>query len=223
MTKAPNLIVALPLYKQVPASFFTHWLTMDKTPVKANITVEGVYLPHAMHKLVSMAMDHADEAWDRLVILEHDVIPPRDAFVRMASYGPDKHIVGPVCFQHIPPYTAMIFGPDNSPGGTVKPFGPDIVAQIVDYPALYECSSVAMGCTAIHRDVLENWDKDVEMFKQDNITSHDVHFCLAAKEQGFGVFVDSHLTCDHLSEMPINFLHNQAFEAQRAENETEDQ
>ncbi len=212
------IVVGIPLYRSLPATFFAHWLRMDKTKVAATVTVEGVYLTHAMTTLVCMALDHDD--WDRLVIMEHDVIPPVGAFERIAEYGPDKHIVGPLMFQHVPPYTAMVFGEDPDPEGTVLPFGPDIVKQVAETPALYACSAVSFGFTAIHRDVLERWDADIPMFVHDNDTSHDVYFCSRAREQGFGVFVDSTLLCDHLTEMPININHNQGWAAAHPPEET---
>ena len=206
-----GIVVGMPLYRSIPATFFTHWLSMDKTNVKATVTVQGVYLTHAMTKLVNLALEH--DGWDKLVILESDVIPPLGAFNRVAEYKDDKHIVGPVMFQHVPPYTAMVFGPDPDPAGTVKPFGPDIIKQIVENPALYACNAVSFGFTTIHRTLLENWDKSIPMFVHDNDTSHDVYFCEQATKQGFGVYVDSTLTCDHLSEAPIAYPQNQAFNA----------
>ena len=206
---SPGIVVGIPLYKSVPATFFTHWLSMDKTNVKATVTVQGVYLTHAMTKLVNLALEHDD--WDKLVIMEHDVIPPLGAFNRVAEYTETRHIVGPVMFQHVPPYTSMVFGPDPDPKGTVKPFGPDIIKQIVENPALYECHAVSFGFTTIRREVLENWDKTIPMFRHTDDTSHDVYFGEMARKQGFGVYVDSTLTCDHLSEAPIAFPHNQSF------------
>lgn len=206
-----GIVVGMPLYRSIPATFFTHWLTMDKTPVRATVSVQGVYLTHAMTKLVNLALEH--DGWDKLVILESDVIPPLGAFNRVAEYQADKHVVGPVMFQHVPPYTAMVFGPDPDPAGTVKPFGPDIIKQIVENPALYACSAVSFGFTTIHRTLLENWDKSVPMFQHSNDVSHDVYFATEAKKQGFGVYVDSSLVCDHLSEIPVSYPQNQAFSA----------
>jgi len=206
-----GIVVGMPLYRSIPATFFTHWLSMDKTNVKATVTVQGVYLTHAMTKLVNLALEHDD--WDKLVIMEHDVIPPLGAFNRVAEYTESRHIVGPVLFQHVPPYTSMVFGPDPDPKGTVKPFGPDIIKQIVENPALYECHAVSFGFTTIQREVLENWDKSVPMFQHSNDVSHDVYFATEAKKQGFGVYVDSSLVCDHLSEIPVSYPQNQAFSA----------
>jgi hypothetical protein len=209
----PSLIVGFPLYKSVPATFFTRWLSMDKAMVEATVVTDGVYVTQAMSRLVSMALEHGDRPWDRLVIMEHDMIPPLDAFNRIASYSSKYHVVGPVCFQHVPPYVPMVFGSKPDDPDDVLPFGADIMKQLVETPALYACSAVSLGFTSIHRDVLTNWDSKIPMFVHDNETSHDVYFSEQARKQGFDVFVDSTLVCDHLSEMPIGYLHNQQWAA----------
>jgi hypothetical protein len=66
-----------------------------------------------------------------------------------------------------------------------------------------------MGFTAIHRDVLENWDSDVPMWRT-HPNSHDIHFCRMARQQGFGVYVDSAIVCDHITESVVSYAHNQA-------------
>lgn len=208
-----KLIVGFPLYKQVPAAFFMNYLNMDKREVVYTIAINGVYTPTAMQQMVDSALrigkDDPGAQWERLVVLEHDMIPPADGFARMASYGPDKHIVCAMYFQHYPPHLAIAMGPKNDGSGSVMPIGPDIVAVMAQTPALYEVSAVGLGFTAIHRDVLEQWDKSIPMFSVDGNMSHDVWFCLRAREQGFNVFVDSAIQCDHLTEAAIGLNHNQ--------------
>jgi hypothetical protein len=145
--------------------------------------------------------------WERLVVMEHDMIPPEDALTRMASYGPDKHIVCAMYFQHYPPHLANAMGLGED--GRVAPLGPDVIKVMAETPALYEVAAVGMGFTAIHRDVLEQWDKSVPMFQTDGDMSHDVWFCRRAQEQGFNVFVDSAIQADHLTEAAIGLNHNQ--------------
>lgn len=208
-----KLILGFPLYKQVPATFFMNYLNMDKREVVYTIAVNGVYTPEAMRQMVDSCLkiskDDPGAQWERLVVMEHDMIPPEDGLSRMASYGPDKHIVCAMYFQHYPPHLAIAMGPKNDGTDRVVPIGPDIVRVMAATPALYEVSAVGMGFTAIHRDVLEQWDKSVPMFKTDGDMSHDVWFCMRAREQGFNVFVDSAIQSDHLTEAAIGINHNQ--------------
>jgi len=206
-----KLIVGFPLYKQVPATFFMNYLNMDKREVTYTIAVNGVYIPLAMQQLVDSCMrireSNPDSQWERLVVMEHDMTPPQDALARMASYGPDKHIVCAMYFQHYPPHLANAMGMGDN--GRVSPLGPDVIKVMAETPALYEVAAVGMGFTAIHRDVMEQWDKSVPMFQTDGDMTHDVWFCRRAQEQGFNVFVDSAIQCDHLTEAAIGLNHNQ--------------
>lgn len=204
-------LVAFPLYKQVPSSFFTHWLEMDKVNMAGTITIDGVYVTTAMTKIVEMAMDF-DAEWEWLVIMEHDMIVPPDALKRISTYGPDKDIVGGLYFQHVPPYLPCAFGPKANNPEEFCPLGTDIVKQIVDTPALYEVSAVGMGFTAINRRVFEGWDRDVPMWVKEAEMSHDVWFCHQAVKQGFRVFVDTTLNCLHITEGMIGYSHNQMHE-----------
>jgi hypothetical protein len=208
-----KLILGFPLYKQVPATFFMNYLNLDKREVVYTIAINGVYTPEAMRQMVESTLrisrENTGSQWERLVVLEHDMVPPEDGLTRMASYGPDKHIVCAMYFQHYPPHLVNALGPTRDDESRVIPLGPDVVKVMADTPALYEVSAVGMGFTAIHRDVLEQWDKSIPMFKTDADMSHDVWFCLRAREQGFNVFVDSTIQCDHLTEAAIGLNHNQ--------------
>jgi hypothetical protein len=208
-----KLILGFPLYKQVPAAFFMNYLNMDKREVVYTIATNGVYTPTAMQQMVNSCLkitkDDTGSQWERLVVMEHDMIPQEDGLTRMAGYGPDKHIVCAMYFQHYPPHLAIAMGPKNDGSGSVMPIGPDIVKVMANTPGLYEVSAVGLGFTAIHRDVLEQWDRSVPMFSVEGNMSHDVWFCLRAREQGFNVFVDSGIQSGHLTEAAIGIHHNQ--------------
>jgi hypothetical protein len=204
----PNILLALPLYKTVPAKWVCHLLSMDQRAVAGYVYSEGAYLTLTMELIVQRALEF-DGPWTRLVVIEHDMLPPLAALNRMAAYMPERHIVGSMYFQHMPPFYAVALGPKEIGSEELVPFGPDVVKKIVEEPALYECSAVGMGFTAIHRDVLENWDPDVPMWRT-HPNSHDIHFCRMARQQGFGVYVDSAIVCDHITESVVSYAHNQA-------------
>lgn len=203
-----KLLVAFPTYHQIPSTFFTRYLNMDKDEVVGNIVVDGVYIEEAMRLIVEKALEL--EGWDRLVIMESDTVPPLDALTRAASV--DADIVGSIYFRHEAPHTAMVYIQEEDSLGH-NPITPQTVKAWTDDPALYECHAVAFGFTSIARRVLENWDKDIKMFLADrneiNFGSHDLWFSYQARKQGFKVYVDSGIVCDHLTEVAINLQHNQ--------------
>lgn len=201
-----NLCVSFPLYHQVPASWFGRWLEMDKSSIVSHVVVNGAYILASMNMIVQNALE--EDHWDRLVIFEHDMMPPRDAFEKIAAYKPEHEIVGSVYFKRTFPHEVIIYT-EAVDGSTYLPLNPDAVKYLVDYPDLHPAGAVGFGLTSIARHVLEKWDPDIPMFGMDErVGSHDIWFCDRATRQGFDVFVDSSIVCEHLMETPIGLEHN---------------
>jgi hypothetical protein len=203
-----RLLVGFPLYKQVSVSFFSNWLGVNKENVMGTISVNGVYLPPAMNIIVSRAL--MTEGWERLVIIEGDMIMPLGALARMSQYSPEHDVVGGVYFQHEPPYLTIGYAREDDPL-SYSPLTPQTVKDWTDDPALYRIGAVGFGMTSIARHVLENWDPNIPMFDTQNpkIGSHDIWFCHMAEEQGHTIYLDSGIVCKHLSETLVGMEDNQ--------------
>lgn len=202
-----RLLVGFPLYYQVPASWFSRWLGLDRSSVACTVTINGAYLLSSMEQIVQRALERDD--WDRLVIYEADMLPPPDALVRMAHYDPQQAVVGSMYFRHEEPHTAIVYV--EAPGESFAPITPQTVADWCADPGLYRCGAVGFGLTSIARHVLEDWNPDVAMFGHDGrVGSHDIWFCERAGEQGHEVYVDTGILCEHLTQVPIGLSHNQA-------------
>ena len=136
----------------------------------------------SMESMRNMAFEKFGDTWDRLVIFEHDMIPPLDAFERMANYWDEHDIVGTTYFKHDWPYHVMAWMQVVPP--RFSPLTAEVVKQMVEKPALYEVDGVAMGFTAIRRQVFEEWDRDIPMWRPTPpLAGHDLHFCNEAKKQ----------------------------------------
>jgi hypothetical protein len=154
-----------------------------------------------MENLMSMAYDYCPD-FSRVVVYEHDMIPPVDAFNRIAQYGPEHDIVGSTYFKHEWPHHVMAWMAVDKP--RFSPLTREMVKAMVEAPALYEVDAVAMGLTAISRRVLDEWNP------QPPFSGHDLWFCHAAKQlQGFKVWLDSGIGCGHLTMVPIGYPHSQ--------------
>jgi hypothetical protein len=204
----PQLVVAFPLYGQVSAQWFMNWLGMDYRHVASVAAVEGsMYLPQKMEMLVAKSFELCPDL-DRIVVLEQDMIPPLDAFERIAAYGDEYDIVGSTYFKHEPPHHVMAWMQVDAP--RFSPLTRTAVKQMVDSPGLYKVDGVAMGLTSIHRRVFEKWDPSVPMWQPTPpMVGHDLHFCHEANKQGFGVYLDSGLGCGHLTTIPIGYHDSQ--------------
>jgi hypothetical protein len=201
-----NLAVGFPLYKQVSATFFAKWMNMDTTHVTTTITINGAYVIDSVVAMVERAL--ILDNWDRLVIFEHDMIPPSDALTRIARYTPEQAVVGSMYFGHPIPHTAIVYIEQSD--GAYDPISPDTVRDWCANPQLYRCDAVGFGFTSIARRVLEDWPLGEPMFATSKtLGSHDLWFCKRAREQGHHVYVDTGIVCDHLTEVPIGYADNQ--------------
>lgn len=147
--------------------------------------------------------------WDRLVIIEHDVLLPTDALIRIAHYSPEHAVVGTMVFEHAPPYPAMVFIEDEE--GHIDPITPETVKDWCADPMLYRCDGTSFGCISIARHVLEDWDPSIPMFGMNHeLGSHDLWFTREARRQGYNVYVDSGIVAQHLTSVPIGISQNQS-------------
>lgn len=178
---------------------------MDQRHVTRFIGVDYTEITIANKMLVDEALEF--DNWDRLVILEEDMIAPLDALSRIAlHHAPEQAIVGSVYFQHPPPHYPVALVEYE---GLYRPLSTGTVQDWCSRPGLYQVDAVGFGLTSIARHVLENWPQDVPMFATDaHYRSHDLHFCNQAKKQGHHIFLDTGIVCDHLSFMPIGMADN---------------
>lgn len=198
-----RLFVAFPMYQSVPAEVFSRWLEMDHSPVVAHMVTRGAHITAAMNLIVSKALERDD--WDRLLTFESDMIPPKDSLLRIAQYGPEHDVVGSIYFQHVEPYEPLVFFVQPDLSFTSVP--PQTIQDWCDKPDLYQCDMVGFGYTSIARRVLQDWDPSIPLFNTDGQISHDLWFCHQARQQGYHVYVDSGIVCDHLTSVPVGLSH----------------
>lgn len=134
-----------------------------------------------------------------LFFLDSDVVPPRDAILRLMSHG--KPVVSGVYCRRSPPEGIPVM---------MKPVG----QWVTQLPAsgLLEVHTVGAGCLLIHRSVLESlppqrpeagkhwfdWRVDcTAVMPREKCLSEDFTFCSHARAHGFPVFVDCSIRCKH--------------------------
>ncbi len=210
-----KLVIAIPTYQQVSTFFFANFLALNRKNVDlvATVTSKGVYVASAMRGFVDQLRERKID-YDRLLILECDMIPPHDVLQKHAQY--DQPIVGAAYFMHETPYQPIFTAPDDA-NGYHRTFSMKEVRTMMENPALYECMNVGFGCTSIRRDVLEEWPAGEHTFaNRQGLTAdgtlvemgHDVAFCLRARQLGWKSFVDTSVQCGHLSETSVSYEDN---------------
>jgi hypothetical protein len=182
--------------------WFCRFEEMDRTHVVGVVATRKLYLASAMTNMVQGSLERDD--WDRLVVYEADMMPPRDAFTRIAHYPDTLDIVGSMYFQHPPPHHPVVYSQFDEDHYTA--LARNQIVDMMDKPGVYPVDAVGMGFTSISRRVLESWDADVPMWGEErHELGHDMYFCRAAKQQGFGVHVDSGIECGHLTETTVTY------------------
>ncbi len=213
-----KIAIAMPTYKNVPTEVFSAFLQMDRKdiPVTSTIISAGVYLSAAMRSFRDTLLESGN-AFERLLIIESDMILPRDALRRHAEHT--EPIVGSVYFMHSPPHMPIFTAPADEVNYH-RTFSIAEVEDMLEHPGLYPAMNVGFGCTSIRRDVLEDWPGKGPMFgNREGLTSdghliemgHDVAFCLEARRYGWKSYVDTNIVCGHVSEYtvtPDDFLSN---------------
>jgi hypothetical protein len=133
------------------------------------------------------------------MFLDDDVIPPGDAFYRLARHGLD--IVSGLYYRRHEPVcpVAMTIDSQGQPQWVTSWNPPN---------SLVEVDLVGAGCLIIHRRVLEampkpwfEWEIGKETStspKTRNAMSEDFTFCLHAKRAGFKVHLDTSIRCEHI-------------------------
>lgn len=198
-----RLMLAIPLYRQASAAWWINFLQMDRSRLVGHTLTDGVYVTRAMNILVEGALTQPN--WDRLVIFEHDMIPPANAFERVAAAHTPYDIVGSMYFMHERPHHVMAWM--SMTEGGLSPLTAEALKLMVDSPGMYAVDAVGFGFTSIARRVLENWDPDIPMFDPVNgpLLGHDLWFCDQARKQGFKVWLDSGLGCGHLTDIQVGY------------------
>ncbi len=169
--------------------------------------------PTRMHPLASarnfIVKEFLNSEANYLFWVDDDVIPPPETLRRLLSR--DKDLIGPVCFSSK--------RDDNT--GLLHPYpivlrlNNDDEYEITDTTQegeVVEIDSLGGGCVLIKRGVYENIDPPWYSFSFDDFgvmsRSADFNFFRLAQENGFKVFVDNTIGCDHITQSSLLATYN---------------
>lgn len=181
-------------------------LHVDFTTVAWAFGLRNLIIPGHVLPLSGMPFDHArnmagmralEVGAEWLFFLDSDVVPPRDAILRLMNHK--KPIVSGVYYRRSPPIGVPVMIKN---GGWFTGYPPN---------SLVEVDLVGAGCLLIHRSVLErlpaqspghhwfDWKVDLAgVLPPGECLSEDFTFCLHSKRNGFQVLVDTSIICKHI-------------------------
>ena len=137
------------------------------------------------------------------------MILPFDALIRHVEHT--EPIVGSAYFEHAHPFNCYAWRTRNRTN--IKPFPDEEMRAMLDNPGTYPADAVGFGCTSIAREVIEGWPSTRPLFhnswrRKDALhpwhvgeVGHDILFCAEAREQGYQVYLDTAVQCEHIGQM----------------------
>lgn len=184
-------------------------LHVETTTIAWSFGLRNLIIPGQVVGLTGMPFDMARNegvkaclahGFQYLFFLDSDVIPPRDAVLRLLAHK--LPIVSGLYFRRSPPVGIPVM--QKPPGHWVTQFPEN---------ALLDVDTVGSGCLLIHRSVLEkmqqqplkpyhpwfHWGVDRRgLDPDDQCMSEDFNWCLHAKKLGYRVLVDTSIQCKHV-------------------------
>lgn len=215
----PPIALVMPSAQYTMSKFIAHYFTLSEfdpasqrlLPV-VHANPIGALVAMNMREVVASLLAPSAPRWERLVILETDMLPPQDALIKHALHT--EPIVGSVYYLHEAPHH-MIAMRDHGNGPAWMSKAEQ--KQIEDEPGLHAVDMVGMGLTSIARAVFEQWPAELPIFRTSIMpaalhdpgtrgeVSHDYYFCLKARELQVPIFIDSSIVCDQLTIMPVGY------------------
>ena len=127
--------------------------------------------------------------YDALFMVEADILLPEDAIKRLAAVDTDV-AYGLYCSRH-PNYQWLAFSELNK--NTGKSYDHKRKWCVANWGKVIETKGVGMGCTFIHRNVLEQIE-----FRLDGGCADDWYFSMDCQAKGFRQHHDLGVACGHI-------------------------
>lgn len=210
-----RLIVGMPMGDMIYPEFFTAFLGIKRGGIE--FLTAGAMMIHVAHNhLIKEALKR--QGWDYLVFLETDHIMPPNFLERISYY--DAPVVGATYFLRDAPHSPCVHVPIEEfvnsdrvwsghwkAGESTVP-SPSHIHGWLQRNQLFRVLAVGMGCTAIRRDVLEEWPKDEPWFAMPleggSPMTDDIYFCRRASQLGHEIYLDAGMPIGHIGKRLVS-------------------
>jgi len=186
-----KILIAVPCSKYIEPETFKSIYDLDvpegyETDFK---TVTGDQIDQIRNLISDWA-----KRYDYLFSVDSDIILPKDSLKKMIVA--DKDVISGLYIQRIPnTHTLEIYM--NGANGSIINMPYDIVPK----DQLFEIAGCGMGCCLIKSEVFRKMEYPHFYYKSailhKDTVSEDIYFCKKAKDNGFEVWADSSIKCDH--------------------------
>lgn len=181
-------------------------LHTDVTTMAWAFGFRELIIPGGIMPLAGMTFDHArnmgamaslDSGADYVFFLDSDVVPPKDAVLRLIAHN--QPIISGVYCRRSPPVAVPVMIKNGN--------------WVTEYPknSIIEVDLVGAGCLLIHKSVLQklppqrpgkhwfDWRVDMRgVLPHGECLSEDFTFCAWARKHGYKILVDTSIQCRHI-------------------------
>jgi len=220
--RGPRVVIGVPHTGSVPVEWAVAAMALEKPPHTTFIFNRGAPIDVTRELIVDEFLQGPAE-W--LLFFDTDVIPPRDALMRLLSHN-------------LPIVSALYYRRHAEPGRPLHPAMWRLIREgeearcptcgearrlpvgrylpITEYPkGLVEVDAVGLGFCLIHRRVFEVVERKCgrpfflwthgreKLFNAPVGVSEDFFFTAKVREAGFKVLVDTTVVCGHLGPLVV--------------------
>jgi glycosyltransferase involved in cell wall biosynthesis len=187
-----KILIAIPTNKYIEVETFKSIWDLE---IPTGYEVEFQYFFGYQVDQIRNLIGEWAKRYDYLLSIDSDIIIPKDALKKMIAA--DKDIVTGMYIQRIPDtHTLEIYMVDPT-GGIINI--PHNLIKI--HNGLVEIAACGFGCCLVKSDVFRKMEYPHFYYQSainhKDTVSEDIYFCKKARDNGFKVWVDTTITCDH--------------------------
>ena len=182
-----TILIAIPTAKYIDSETFKSIYDLQ-VPDGYETTFQYFY-GYRVDQVRNLIADWVIKGFDYLFSVDHDIILPKDALVKLLSH--DKDLCAGVYRQRLEPQTLEIYDMNyrniNNVEGDLRQIG-----------------ACGFGCTLVKKKVFESIPyphfEYHPALDHKNTFSEDLDFCKKANKSGFKLFADTSVVCGHIGQ-----------------------
>ncbi len=195
-----RVLIAVPTFENITPDTFKAIYDMDKAGHQCDFEfVRGYDCATARNNIVKRTQEGN---YDAVMMVDNDVVVPRDALVNLSSHGmdvvsgyylhrPASNIAdGKTCVCRVGEYNFT----DQITDGELKALAANGVYLLMIHGG-------GMGCILIRRSVFDRYQYPWfywTNYPDGGVLSEDLYFCVKCGELGIPICVDTRVACGHL-------------------------
>lgn len=191
-------LIGIPCMEQVHVPFVDSLLKLEK-PSGVDIVFYQLSMIYVARE--QLAKKCIKEGYDWLFFIDSDMVLPPDALTKLLAH--DKDIVSGIAFKRFPPFDPCFYEKVSVTDRGIK------LEHFKKWQkGLIEADACGMACCLIKRKVFEKMiENNMPPFFPIPTTGEDIAFCLRAKQCGYQIYVDTTVSCGHITSAPITEDH----------------